>query len=212
MITIMSDVVATLTGALPADAIRSMSAPSGTQLFCQGDRPRALFALRDGRVDLMRWTSAGSAVRVHAAGPGETLAEASLFAEAYHCDALVREDATVIRFALPAVLEACETSPILAFALMRHLASSLRDARRRVELRAVNPLTDRLLLRLAELADAEGHLPETLVMKDIAAEIGATPEATYRAMAQLTRQGRMIRDGRARLRVPVPEGAREKSP
>lgn len=199
----MSDLVSILTGALPPDSVRSLAASAGTRLFYQGDRPQALFALRTGQIDLMRWTASGCAVRVHAAGPGEILAEASLFAEAYHCDALVREDAEAIRFSLPAVLGACEASPGLAFAVMRHLASSLRDARRRLELRAVTPLADRLHLRLAEMADVEGRLPAALVMRDIALEIGATPEATYRAIAELVRQGRMIRDGRARFRVPV---------
>lgn len=138
----------------------------------------------------------------------------SLFAGAYHCDALVREDATATRFTLSAVLGASEASPPLAFAIMRHLAAGLRDARRRLELRSVHPLTERLLLRLAELADEAGQLPEDLIMRDIAAEIGATPEATYRAMAELVRQGRMVRVGRARFRMPVSaqDRGREKTP
>lgn len=214
MIRIMSDLISILTDALPPEAIRSVTAPAGRTLFRQGDRPQALFALHAGRVDLMRWTASGNAVRVHAAGPGELLAEASLFAGAYHCDALVREDATATRFTLSAVLGASEASPPLAFAIMRHLAAGLRDARRRLELRSVHPLSERLLLRLAELADEEGQLPEDPVMRDIAAEIGATPEATYRAMAELVRQGRMVRVGRARFRMPVSarDRGREKTP
>lgn len=92
------------------------------------------------------------------------LAEASLFAGAYHCDALVREDATATRFTLSSVLGACEDSPPRVPQAGSEMAHDGEG--------------ERLLLRLAELADEEGQLPENLVMRDIAAEIGATPEAT----------------------------------
>lgn len=186
-----------------------MRASAGTRLFHQGDRPIEVFALQTGWVDLMRWTASGSTVRIHAAGPGEMLAEASLFAETYHCDAVARDDVAAICFEIAAVLDACKDAPSLSFAVMQHLATSLRDARRRIELRSINPLANRLETRLAEIADAGGVLPETLIMKDVAAEIGATPEATYRALAELIRQGRMLREGRARFRLPARSGVKD---
>lgn len=206
MIAIMSSILSDLSAALPAASRVPRRVAPGATLFRQGERPLSLYLLREGRVDLMRWTADGTAVRLHSARPGETVAEASLFSDSYHCDAIARSASLVVAFELEAVRRACEGDPALAFALMRHLALSLRDARRIIELRSVTPLTRRLRARLSDLADAGGALPAGLRMKDVAAEIGATPEATYRALAALVAAGDLERRGRGRFRLPTRAG------
>ena len=205
MIRIMSSILSDLSAALPASCRTLRHVEAGAALFRQGDRPRSLFVLLEGRVDLMRWTASGTAVRLHTVRAGEAVAEASLFSERYHCDAVAPTGTQVSAFELGAIRRACEATPSLAFALMRHLALSLRDARRIIELRTINPLAQRLVARLSDLADEGGALPAQLRMKDVAEEIGATPEATYRTLAALADDGLLERCGRGRFRVPVPE-------
>ena len=70
-----------------------------------------------------------------------------------------------------------------------------------LELRSVNPLSDRLYLRLQEHACEDGRLPASTTIKSIAEEIGATAEATYRALAALERKGSVHRLRRGVVKV-----------
>lgn len=65
---------------------RSLTA--GAALFRQGDTSFGIFLLVNGRIRLQRITPDGAAVSIHLARPGELFAEASLFSERYHCDAV----------------------------------------------------------------------------------------------------------------------------
>ena len=67
-------------------AIRELA--SGEELFSQGARARAIFALESGRLRLLRRTVAGHLVVLHRARAGELFAEAAFFSETYHCDAV----------------------------------------------------------------------------------------------------------------------------
>ncbi len=201
MIGVMFACLELLRDRLPAAAIRMVEIGPGETLFHQGQTPEALFALEQGRIDLMRWTAAGSVVRIHSAKPGETFAEASLFSDAYHCDAVAVEASKLFRFGAQAVLDACDQTPELSRSFMAHLATSLRDTRHLLEIRSIQPLSDRLLTRLQELVPQSGMLPASSRIKDIAGEIGATPEATYRALRQLEDRGDVVRWQKGRVRI-----------
>ena len=73
--------------------LRSVAA--GTTLFRLGDPTIGIFLLVEGSMRLVRVTSDGGAVTIHQARPGETFAEASLFAKLYLCDALADTDCVV---------------------------------------------------------------------------------------------------------------------
>src|SRR6516162_7819359 len=68
---------------------------AGAALFRRGAKTEGLFEVVAGRVRLMRVDRSGREVVLHVAGPGETLAEASLFSAQYHCDAIANTNATV---------------------------------------------------------------------------------------------------------------------
>ncbi len=201
MIWIMSDIFSALELAVGPSGVSTVSLAPQQALFRQDDPTRGMFLLRSGRVDLMRHTASGVAARIHAARAGETFAEASLYSDRYHCDAVAVSASEAIQFHKGAVLAALARQPELASALSHHLAASLREARRRLELLFVTPLSDRLFLRLADLADDDGTMPPRTAMKAVAEDIGATPEATYRALADLERQGRLDRVGRGKVRL-----------
>jgi CRP/FNR family transcriptional regulator, dissimilatory nitrate respiration regulator len=201
MIRIMFDVDSAFLDAFAPKDIRDQILAPGEVLFRQDDKPGGLFMITEGRIDLVRHTAAGAMVRIHSARAPATFAEASLFSDKYHCDAVARTHSTVRCFSKRAVFSELERRPELARAFSAYLARALREARRLIELRSVNPLSERLYLRLQEHAGDDGRLPASITIKAIAEEIGATPEASYRALAELERIGRVRRRGRRYVQV-----------
>ena len=199
MIRIMNDGAPLFENDLPPAAVTDRSLAAGEVLFRQDMASFGFFRLLSGAVEIVRWTPSGARLRLHAVRPGETFAEASLFAGRYHCDAIAVSDADLRCYARKPVLAALESSPALAATLAQHLATSLRDARRLLELRSVLPLKQRVLFRLQDLAGADGALPGGHTMAGVAAEIGATPEACYRAVAALQADGALERPGRGKI-------------
>ncbi|KGK78155.1 hypothetical protein PM03_15800 [Thalassobacter stenotrophicus] len=182
---------------------RSVTLEPGHSLFRQGDTPPGLPFLTDGRIDLVRHTETGRSVRIHVARPGETFAEASIFAEHCHCDAVAAEPSHLRLLPKRSVLEALETQPGLGQVFSLHLAQSLMTARRLLEVRAITPLSDRVLARLSDLADATGALPRKTSLISIAADLDVTPPALYRAIAALEKRGLLTRPERGRVRLTV---------
>lgn len=201
MIWIMFEIDAALLDAFAAKDVQERALAAGEVLFRQNDRPRGLFLITEGRIDLVRHTRAGATVRIHSATPPATFAEASLFSDVYHCEASARTPSVVRCFSRRSVFSALERRPELARAFSAYLAHALREARRLVELRSVHPLSERLYLRLQEHAGDDGRLPASTTIKSIAEEIGATAEASYRALAELERIGRVRRLGRRNVRI-----------
>lgn len=80
-------------GAVPP--VRTKALARGEALFRQGDAKTGVFEVTLGRLRLERRTFDGRLVVLHTARAGELFAEASLFADAYHCDAVAITDAVV---------------------------------------------------------------------------------------------------------------------
>jgi len=182
---------------------RSISLESGQTLFRQGDDPPGLPFVTDGQIDLLRHTETGRSVRIHVARPGETFAEASIFAEHCHCDAVAAGPSHLRLLPKRSVLGALETHPGLGQVFSLHLAQSLMTARRLLELRAITPLTERVLARLSDLADATGALPRQMSLISIAADLDVTPPALYRTIAALEKRGLLTRPERGRVRLKL---------
>ena len=72
-------------------ALRRLSA--GSYLLRQGEKSIGMFFLTSGRLRMQRVTPDGGMVTLHIVRPGETFAEASLFADRYQCDIIAETDA-----------------------------------------------------------------------------------------------------------------------
>ena len=184
-------------GALPASleagsVVRTLA--RGELLFRQGDRAGAIYKVESGRLRLIRRTIDDHLVILHTARRGEFFAEASLFAEAYHCDAVATAQSRVRVYPKAIVMGALRTDYSLAEAFMARLARQLQELRARMELRSIRSARDRVLQYLwlragvhARSIAIEGQL------QDIAAEIGMTREALYRNLATLEAEGCLTR-------------------
>src|ERR1051325_4294047 len=83
-----------LSAAVRAGAVdRKLAA--GQALFRAGDRTVGLYEVITGRLHLVRYDRSGREAVLQSAAAGDTLAEASLYAAAYHCDAIAVSDAVV---------------------------------------------------------------------------------------------------------------------
>jgi CRP-like cAMP-binding protein len=166
----------------------------GEFLFEQGNRASAIYKVESGRLRLIRRTVDDHLVVLHTARQGEFFAEASLYAEVYHCDAVAASQCRVRVYPKAKVMDALRNDPVVAEALMARLARQLQELRARMELRNVRSARERVLQYLRLRAGSndrsisiEGRL------QDIAAEIGMTREAFYRALARLEAEGSVTR-------------------
>ena len=170
---------------------------AGEALFRQGDPVVAIFHLQSGQVRLLRHTEDGSSVVMHVARPGETFAEAALFANAYHCDAIAQAPSRVTVIDKRDLLRDARGDASEVLELARVMAGQVRDLRARLEVRNIRSTDQRLLawLRLK----ARGNPPAVELDRSwtqVAEEIGLTREATNRALSAMRRTGRIHRPHR----------------
>jgi CRP-like cAMP-binding protein len=177
--------------------LSSRELAAGEALFRQGDPIFAVYVVQTGIVRLLRHLEDGSSVLLHRARAGESFAEASLWAKAYHCDGVAEGPTVVTVIPKRSLLEALQGNPGASLALARALAGQVRTLRSRLELRNVRSARQRVLAWLCLQADGS---PPSLTLDrpwtQIADEIGLTHEAIYRALAELQAEGLIQRDQR----------------
>lgn len=179
MIAIMREVV----GRFFDDAPRRTFEP-GESLFHRGDPVRSVFLLRSGHVDLVRHGATGTRMILHRAGAGSMLAEASVWSEAYHCDAVAVVASEVAVLPRTLFRSRLAGDPRLSEALAGALARALQSARLRAEIRSLTTVADRLDAWL----DTGSSLPERGRWQEVAAELGVTREALYRELSRRRRR------------------------
>lgn len=163
----------------------------GELLFQQGDHAAAIYRVESGRLRLIRRTVDDHLVILHTARRGEFFAEASLFADTYHCDAVAATSSQVPKAEVIKVLRA---DPAFAEAFIARLAHQIQELRARMELRNIRSARERVLqyLRLHS-GGYQRSVPVEGELQDIAAELGMSREAFYRALAALEAEGQLAR-------------------
>lgn len=184
---------------LPA-AVRSQAVDrklkAGEPLFHLGDKTLGLYEVIAGRVRLVRVDRSGHEIVLHAAGAGETIAEASLYSPAYHCDAVASTNAVVRLYPRAAVLSAFAKDRKAAQAFTATLARQVMNLRTRIEQRNIRSARERVRHFLAVNVGADGRTVALRgTVKDLAAELGLTHEALYRTLAALEKAGEIRRAG-----------------
>lgn len=166
---------------------------AGDTLFHRGDKAFGIFFLASGRLRMLRVTPDGGTVTLHVARAGEMFAEASLFAERYHCDATAETDCEVWLYPKDQLTVRLRGDPASLWSFAAGLAGGLHGLRQRYELKQIRSAPERVLQLLRLRCDEQGVYRTTGSLKDLAAELGLTHEAFYRALATLERQGRIAR-------------------
>ena len=180
------------------DALRRRSKlrvlEAGETLFRQGDRAAAIFEIEQGRVRLIRHSIDNHPVTLHNARAGELFAEAALFADRYHCDAVAAARSRVHAYPKRALLAAFRNDPALGERFMAVLARQIHVLRSRLEERNIRSARERVLNRLVLTA---GGVSRTMTwdgtLMDLAAEMGLSHEVLYRTLAALEKDGTIAR-------------------
>jgi CRP-like cAMP-binding protein len=177
MILIMS---MSLSEALWTMATRPRTLAAGEHAFHRDDPVSLLFIVVEGRINLLRFSEAGAAIVLQRAGAGDILAEASLFSERYHCDAVADTPASLLCIPKRRFRGRLRSDPDFAEAWARHLGREIQITRLRSEVLSLKTVAARFDAWLAW----HGEAPAKGEWKQLAHEIGVSPEALYRELAK----------------------------
>ena len=183
MIAIMSDTLATQLSEL---AQHEQHFATADILFRAGDPVRSLFLVVVGAIKLTRALPHGAQLTLQHARPGAIVAEASIFAESYHCEGVAMQDTVVRTVPLRRLEAALAKQPEFARAWIRHLAQEVQRARAHAEILSLKTVAARVD---AWTALNDGPFPPRGQWRPIASEVGVTPEAFYRELARRRKSG-----------------------
>ncbi|KLK90448.1 hypothetical protein AA309_25550 [Microvirga vignae] len=176
----------------------------GEMLFRRDDRPHGLYYLEQGEVRLTRTDVDGREIILFRALPGDTFAEASLFSETYHCDAVASVPSIVRLYPKAAVLAAFAADPAIAEAFMASLARQVMTLRTRLENRNLRTARERVLHHLGLQASGIDRIVRVDGdLKTMASELGLTHESLYRTLATLEAEGVITRT-KKEIRLSAP--------
>jgi len=151
----------------------------GSAVFRQEDRVQFMYLVRSGAVALERPLTDGVPLTLHVATADMALAEASLFAKTYHCDAVARLETQIACLSRAKFLDAVRERPDTALSLIETHAKEVQAQRARIEILRLRRVTDRLDAWL-ELHDE----PSKGEWISVAEQIGVSPPALYRELAK----------------------------
>lgn len=164
-----------------------LTEPAGKVLFRTDDKPTKLYFVREGEAVMSRTSADGGLVLLQRVRTG-FLAEASLMSPRYHCEGLCQTDCALMAFPVEAFRRAIDEHPGTRWAWIDILSQESKKQRSRIERLALKTVRERLLhLILTEGMDGRYVLPDTRLQ--LAADLGVTPEALYRTLASLQRDG-----------------------
>ncbi|MBI2720485.1 MAG: Crp/Fnr family transcriptional regulator [Rhizobiales bacterium] len=152
----------------------------GQYLFHLGDPVTHMLIITAGEAQLVRRQPGGNEIVLQRAPAGSVLAEASLFANHYHCDAIAVTGVKARLIPRTAMRARFDSDPVFAAAWAKHLAGEVRLARQRAEILALKTVTERFDAWIA----LHGSAPERGSWKQVAMEIGTSPEVLYRELAR----------------------------
>jgi CRP/FNR family transcriptional regulator, dissimilatory nitrate respiration regulator len=141
-------------------AARQRTLQAGENLFRQGDQTYGIFAIENGRVQMVRYDIHGRSLVLFTATKGELFAEAALFSETYHCDAVAVTEATVRIYPRSILLSLLGRDPTVAQKFIALLAREVMSLRTRLEVLNIRSASERVLRHLSIAAGLDGRTVE----------------------------------------------------
>ena len=189
------------------------SIPRGSSLAMEGDPALGFWWVLIGQVTIHQISPEGRQIELGRFYGGEIVAAALAFADVpfpHHIEAVC--DSELLWFPRQPAWQRITGNPELASYFLRMLAGKCRLLQQRLRSRQSQTLTQRLLEYLrsqtraqvsktdgsnAQPASASGTVTLTITSKkDLASQLGASPETLSRALRQLRDSGELLVDGR----------------
>lgn len=158
---------------------------TGDVVFVRNQAVEKVFSVLQGSIHLTRVHEDGRVIVIHRAIAPCILAEASVNANRYHCDAQAVEPTTLGEIPIERFRSLVTADARIAAQWTAYLCRELHAARSRAEILSRRNVSDRLD---GWLALGDNTLPVRGNWKAIAGEIGVSPEALYREIAKRRRQ------------------------
>jgi CRP-like cAMP-binding protein len=177
--------------------IEKKSLGAGDFVFHKGDPANHIFTVEEGQVKLARYTLEGRTVVLHKANAGESFAEAALFSDTYHCNAVATMPSQISGYPKKEILEIFRENPGKAEQFMALLADQVRTLRTSLELRNILSAKQRIFEYFLLTASPDnGEVIIYQSFKELAAELGLAHETFYRVLAGLEKEKIIRRDGK----------------
>ena len=175
---------------------QSLLLSKGDLLFKQGDGVANLYFIQKGKVKLIRNTLDGHLVVLHLGQQGESIAEASLFSDQYHCSAIADSLCEFYFVKKADLLQLLKTHPEAMIDLLAILSAQVRDLRTINEIKNIRLAKERILTFIRTHADENKVMKLDLSLKDLAQKIGLAHETFYRELKKLEDSGVLQRNSK----------------
>ena len=167
----------------------------GEILFHEGAPAEALFAVISGQVKLVKYSPKGRELLLHLVHPGQTFAEAALFAPGtYPATAEVTQACRLWCLPGAALLGLLSASPELGLAMLGSISLWTRKLASKLELHTQRRVEERLAIYLMSRAGSSDLQPGARIELSeprnlIAAQCGTAPEVLSRTLRRLEEDG-----------------------
>jgi len=165
--------------------LKELSLTKGDTLFRIGDAVKYFYIIKSGRIRMSRLTLNGKETVMYEARGNDSFAEASLFSEHYHCNAIALEQSTITVFDKANLLYSLSHNPELNQSMLKMLANQVQLLRSQLELHNIKSAHERVYHFLSLNADDNGIIHLSSSLKDIAMQLGLAHETFYRALSTL---------------------------
>lgn len=193
--------------ALPDDDVEALRRfavaedhPARTTLFRQGERPKAIFIIEKGEVELVYETRFERLI-VQIVHAGSSIGDLPVMLETpYPYAAVTRTPATTLSFSLETIRTLIEVYPHICFRWLRLLSRRLERAHRRIVELAGRSAFEQVVHFLLHQVEERNVLTVELAQQELAATLGVSRQTVSRVLRELERQG-VIERGRRRIVV-----------
>jgi CRP/FNR family transcriptional regulator, dissimilatory nitrate respiration regulator len=158
----------------------------GAYLFHHGKKPEYMFFIVSGEAVLTRTSSHGEPTILQRCRGG-FISEASLLADAYHCDAIATHNGQAITLPIKSLRDSLADDKF-SMKWVQLLSKEIMRLRTQSERLGLKDIRSKLI-HLIEAEGKNGVLTLQSDFKSLASEIGVTHEALYRAIAALEKEG-----------------------
>lgn len=166
----------------------------GEILFRAGDRPGSVYYVLAGELQLLRHARNGQQIILQRSTSG-FIAEASIDAPAYHCDAMTPVAAALLCFPMESFKAVLANDQTFHRTWCAHLAREVRKLRAQCERLSLRTAAERIIHYL-EAEGVGGSLALSQTRRAWATELGVTHEALYRTLRRMQADGTLAIDGK----------------
>lgn len=177
-----------------ASDLLSVQGKPGQVLFRTGAKPQWLYFVQDGEVWLRRVTTAGAPVLLQRVTHG-VLAEPSLTSSHYYCEGVCHVASNLTAIPLKTMREAIDSDTSVRWYWIETLGSQARRHKARAERLQLKTVRERLVHLILTDGPGDGSYELAGTRLSLADELGVSPEAMYRTLAAMKKDGSLTMVG-----------------